>query len=324
MNGTRQPPHSDDVAGNAADVLRALALNERLKSYVMSHPGLASAASMIARRYTAGPTMDDALAAAEDARRRGHAISVEYSGESIRSAAIASAESAVLVRLAEAIRDHGLPSTISFDLSHLGSLVDRRLCLLHVRSLAELTEPEAIPLMISAESSERTDLVLGLYEELVSDFSNVGITVQARLHRSPADLDRVIGLPGVVRLVKGAFLQSTDIALRREDPRLSERYSDLVRVLVAEGQPMSIATHDPDLVEAVIVEHGAKLKGQDIEFEMLMGLGGGLLEQLRGEGYRTREYVIFGDQWWLYVLNRMAERPDRVLSALSDLSPLVR
>jgi proline dehydrogenase len=319
-----QPPDPDDVLGDAADALRALALNERLKHQVMSRPGLARAATAMARRYTAGATVDEAIAAAVEARRRGHAVSIEYSGESVRSAAVARAESVVFVRLAEAIRDHRLPSTISFDLSHVGSIVDRELCLQHVRSWAEVTEPAAIPLMISAEGSERTDLVLDLYEELASEFSSIGITLQARLHRTRADLDRVIGLPGVVRVVKGAFLEPDSVALRRGDPRTVEAYCDLVRVLLDHGQPTSIATHDPDVIDALVAEHGPRLKTHDVEFEMLMGLGGGLLERLHDDGYRTREYVVFGDDWWLYVLNRMAERPDRVLTALRDLLPLLR
>ncbi|WP_036967582.1 hypothetical protein [Promicromonospora kroppenstedtii] len=47
--------------------------------------------------------------------------------------------------------------------------------------------------------------------------------------------------------------------------------------------------------------------------------GAELLDQLHGEGFRTREYLIFGDEWWLYVLNRIAEDPTRVITALADL-----
>jgi len=54
-----------------------------------------------------------------------------------------------------------------------------------------------------------------------------------------------------------------------------------------------------------------------------MGLGTGLLDRLHGERYRTREYVIFGGEWWLYVLNRIAEQPERVLTALADTNHLI-
>lgn len=51
---------------------------------------------------------------------------------------------------------------------------------------------------------------------------------------------------------------------------------------------------------------------------MLLGLGTEQLDALRGAGFTTREYVIFGTQWWLYVLNRIAEEPERVYTALID------
>ncbi|VTS61922.1 Uncharacterised protein [Gordonia terrae] len=52
---------------------------------------------------------------------------------------------------------------------------------------------------------------------------------------------------------------------------------------------------------------------------MLMGLGTDLLDRLATDGISTREYCIFGSEWWLYVLNRIAEDPTRVFQALVDL-----
>jgi len=100
-------------------------------------------------------------------------------------------------------------------------------------------------------------------------------------------------------------------------------YLALARRLVAAGHPVSLATHDDALVDALIAEHASALRGPAVEFEMLMGLGTELLDRLHGEGYRTREYVIYGGQWWLYVLNRIAEQPDRVLTGLADINHLV-
>jgi hypothetical protein len=33
-------------------------------------------------------------------------------------------------------------------------------------------------------------------------------------------------------------------------------------------------------------------------------------------GFATREHSIFGDQWWLYFSNRIAEEPERVFDAI--------
>jgi proline dehydrogenase len=310
------------TTGLAADTLRAWALDEDLKRRVMAAPALAELAVAVARRYSAGETVDDAIAAAQAGLARGHQASIDYAGESVRDAGLARSETDVFLTLAAAIGRAGIPSTVSFDLSHVGSVVDRELGFRHAREIAEATAPLGTALMISAEGSDRTDLVLDLYESLAAEFPHVGITLQARLHRTPDDLERILALPGTVRLVKGSFLESDAVAWRRGSPELTEAYLTMARRLVTARHSVSLATHDEALVNALTGAHGDDLREPWAEFEMLMGLGTDLLDRLHGEGYRTREYVIFGAGWWLYVLNRIAEQPERVLTALADINHL--
>ncbi|MFD7311981.1 proline dehydrogenase family protein [Promicromonospora sp. NPDC059942] len=304
----------------AADTLRAWALDEDLKRTVLASPPLAAAAERIARRYTAGATADHAIDAVRAGVRRGHTGSIDYAGESIRDAATARHETDVFLGLIDAVRAADVPTAISFDLSHVGSLVDPGLGLAHARELAAASAPLGTALMISAEGSDRTDLVLDLYEALSAEFDHVGITLQARLHRTPADLRRMLRRPGPVRLVKGAFLESDDVAHKRGSAELTAAYLDLAGELLAARHPVLLATHDEALVDALRERHGDDaLQAPGVEFEMLQGLGTELLDRLHHEGFSTREYLIFGDNWWLYALNRIAEDPTRVITALADL-----
>lgn len=313
----------DKIAELAADTLRAWALDEELQRRVMSVPSLAGLATAVASRYTAGETADDAIEAARRGLARGHWASIDYVGESVRDAELARRATDAFLALAAAIGRAGIPATVSFDLSHVGSVIDRDLGLRHAREIAAATAPLGTALMISAEGSDRTDLVLDLYEALAAGYPHVGITLQARLYRTPDDLERVLALPGAVRLVKGSFLETDAVAWRRGSPELTAAYLALARRLVAAGHPVSLATHDDALADALIAEHTDALRRPGVEFEMLMGLGTELLDRVHGEGYRTREYVIYGGQWWLYVLNRIAEQPDRVRTALADINHLV-
>jgi proline dehydrogenase len=145
--------------------------------------------------------------------------------------------------------------------------------------------------------------------------------LQARLHRTPDDLERVLARPGRVRLVKGAFEEPESVAIPRESPALQGRYLDLAQELITSGHRTSIATHDEEILEELLTRHGATLRGEHVEFEMLLGLGEQALDRLRTDGYRTREYVVFGQEWWLYVLNRVSEQPQRLHTALSDAFP---
>jgi proline dehydrogenase len=295
-------------------------LDEDLKRRVMATPSLAVMAAQVARRYTAGETVAEAIEAAQAGMRRGHLPSIEYAGESVRERELARAETDVFLDLISAVGAAALPSTISFDLSHVGSLIDPALGLEHARRMAQASAALGTAMMISAEGSDRTDLVLDLYEQLVAEHPHVGVTLQARLHRTPTDLERVLHLPGTIRLVKGAFLEPEAVAYRRDSPQLTKAYLSLARRLISGGRPVSLATHDEELVRSLIDEHGSALRAEHVEFEMLLGLGTDLLDSLHQQGYRTREYVIFGGQWWLYVLNRIAEHPERVVTALADLN----
>lgn len=173
--------------------------------------------------------------------------------------------------------------------------------------------------MISAEGSDRTDLVLDLWERLSSDFPETGITLQARLHRTPEDLERVLRRPGPVRLVKGAFLESSAVAYPRDSEPMVAAYHRLADRLLTSGHRVNLATHDAALIDELRARHGDTLREDHVEFEMLQGLGTELLDALHADGFATREYIVYGPEWWLYVLNRIAEHPERVLLALADL-----
>lgn len=303
---------------DGARALRRMALDEDLKASVMSDPVLARLARRIADRYVAGETLHEALARARAVVRRGHEASLELVGESVRDRQEAEQATDAFVEVAQAIGDCGLPSTISLDLSHLGLLIDPGLGTANAERVARAAAAAGTTLMLSAEGSDRTDLVLDAYERVFDACPVVGITLQARLHRTQDDLARVMARPGRVRLVKGAFEESEDVAVSREDDRLRGRYLAMADTLIANRHSTSIATHDLELLDELQRRHGTALRDPHVEFEMLLGLGEDALDGLHAQGYRTREYVVFGQEWWLYVLNRVSEHPDRLHAAVAD------
>ncbi|WP_418908027.1 proline dehydrogenase family protein [Glutamicibacter endophyticus] len=311
---------SKTTIAKTADTLRSWALNESLKAEVMNDPAMLQIASKIARRYVAGHTMRDALLLLEDNILRNHLSSIEFVGESVRKPAIAVEVTNEILRLIKGIPAHATDTTISLDLSHIGLLVSPELALNHGLKIAQAARNAGSYMMVSAEGSNRTDSVLDTWERLSDAFPETGITLQARLYRTPNDLQRVLGRPGPVRIVKGAFLETDKIAASRELTVLGNTYRQSVSALVHAGHRVNIATHDPQLLEQLKADLGVALYQDHVEFEMLQGLGTELLDQLRADGFKTREYIVYGPDWWLYVLNRIAERPEqRVFTAISDL-----
>ncbi|MBT2495872.1 proline dehydrogenase family protein [Microbacterium sp. ISL-59] len=310
---------NDETRAHAADTLRAWALDEELKRRVLSSPAGAAVASTIARRYIAGERAEDAIRLVRQNHEAGHRGSIECVGESVRDQAVADSETQEFLRLIDALAASGTESTISFDLSHVGSVVDRELGLTNALTIAAAAREAGTSIMISAEGSDRTDLVLDLYEAIADEYPETGVTIQARLHRSASDLERILHRPGPIRLVKGAFLESEDVALARDSAELADSYLDLAGVLLESKHRVNLATHDAALVSRLQHRFGDGLQGDVVEFEVLQGLGPDLRDELQATGHATREYVVYGPEWWLYVLNRMAEHPERTIAALADL-----
>ncbi|GAA2204104.1 proline dehydrogenase family protein [Nonomuraea monospora] len=306
------------VMEQAAQAMRALALDEALKDQVAADPALRASAWRVAERYVGGRSIAEALARAAELNAEGTLVSIDYMGESCRDAALATAETDVFLDLSRQAAARGTACSVSLDLSHLGSVVDRELGLANATRLAEATAAAGQEMTISMEGSDRTDLILWTHERLCERFDHVGITVQARLHRTAGDLDRLLRQPGRIRLVKGSYLESESLAHARDSRELRAAYLRYAALLLDSGHPCSIATHDPDLLGEL--RPRMRPGSGAYEIEMLLGLDGGLLPATREQGHPVRVYIVFGTQWWLYVWNRLAEDPSRLFQALVDVT----
>ena len=311
-------------ASEAADALRRLALDEGAKAAVLADPRLRAVARRIADRYIAGESVEAAIGSIAALDARGHAASVDYMGESCRDAGIAERAAGVFAETARRLAAAGLDCSLSLDLSHLGLLVDPALCLRSASMLAEAAAAYDSELIISAEGSDRTDAILECHARLCERHDNVGIRIQARLHRSERDLALLLGRPGRICLVKGAYHEPPELAIPRDSPALADVFAGYADALIGSGHRCSIATHDPELQRRAAEAVRARYPKDDrtVEFETLLGLGDAGIDALRDEGFSTRVYVVFGEEWFLYVCNRIAEDPDaRIAQAVADAVP---
>lgn len=117
--------------------------------------------------------------------------------------------------------------------------------------------------------------------------------------------------------MKGSFDTPRDLALDAGSAALADRYDEYASLLLASGHPCAIATHDIDRVA-----HARRFTGGDYYFEVLQGIGDELATDLHAQGYPTQVYVVYGTQEWLYLCNRLAEDPLRVLRAIIDVAEL--
>ena len=308
----------DVSEAGASAALKRIARDEGIKSYVQNETPVHDALLGAAMRFVGGERLGECVEVAQRVNRSGHPVTIDHMGESTRDEATAREATEEFLRVVEAIRGRGLDSSVSLDLSHLGLVVDSELAFENASRLASAAREGNLEVMVSMEGSERTDEVLGMYRRLSEGFENVGITLQAHLRRTPEDLEDALTRPGRIRLVKGAFEEPEDMAMSKGQA-LDDTYRSFLERLLSSGHPTSVSTHDP-----VILEHADRFvreNGLEVgtaEFEMLYGVQEGRLEKMRGLGHRTRVYLPYGTEWYLYLCHRLAEHPPNVYRAVAD------
>lgn len=215
-------------------------------------------------------------------------------------------------------RSAGVDNNLSLKLTQLGLDVDTALCGRVLRRILDRASPMFV--RIDMESSAHTDATLDLFEALWAEGRrSVGVVIQAYLHRSPRDLERVLALGARVRLVKGAYDEPPSVAYPRKAD-VDAAFARLADTLLRRGNYPAIATHDERLIDHVCRTAEAAGVGSDrFEFQMLYGIRRDLQAALRRRGYRVRVYVPFGEEWYPYFMRRLAERPANVGFVLRSL-----
>ena len=300
-----------------AEALKQIALDEDIKTYVLQHPPLYQPLLRAALRFIGGETLTNCVETAKSLNQQGFAVTIDYMGESTRDAETAKQATQEFCHVIQAIADQKLDSSISLDLSHIGMVIDAELGYKNACILASSAQKAGLEMMISMEGTDRTSLILETHQRLSETFNNVGITLQAYLHRTSDDLEYVLQRPGKIRLVKGAYAAPTNLAKPR-GIELDESFRYLMERLITSGHSCSIATHNPALLDdaqKLIQEQEIQ---NNIEFEMLQGVTPERLQAMKNKGYRTRVYLPYGKEWHLYLCNRLAEHPPNIYQAIID------
>ena len=270
--------------------------------------------SSFARRFIAGETIDEAIDAARAIEARGMTHTLDLLGESVTNLDEAAAATGQYLSVIDAIIESGIERNISLKLTQLGLDVDKAIAVDNLRKILERAEPAGFFVRVDMENSPYTDVTLEIFDALWQQgHRQIGVVLQAALHRSEDDLRRVNALGARVRLVKGAYKEPKTIAYQKK-AEVDAAFARMTKTLLAEGHDPAIATHDPamiDLARQVARERGL---GRDrFEFQMLYGVRRDLQAMLVKEGYRMRVYVPFGREWFPYFMRRLGERPANVM-----------
>lgn len=276
------------------------------------------------RRFVAGTTADDALAVVADLNARGLLGAVTYLGENVRTRAEADHATEVYLQVLDEIKRRNLLALPSLKLTHLGLDLGEPVGQANLVRVLERGRATGTRVWVDMESSAYTERTLALYARLRPTSANCACVVQAYLRRTPADVERLVGLGATVRLCKGAYREPRDIAY--PDKRdVDQAYARLIdRLLAADALARGVypgfATHDERLIARVRDRAADRRIAPDrFEIQMLYGIRPDLGAALRAQGLAVRVLVPFGEDWYGYFMRRLAERPANLLFLLRNL-----
>jgi proline dehydrogenase len=288
-------------------VILAASRNRTVKRVVAGAPLSRS----VVKRFVAGETADDAVRATRALIDAGLTVSLDHLGEDTLDAgqadATVKAYLVVLERLSAAGLTAGGRAEVSVKLTAVGQAIDEPMALDNARRICEAARSASTTVTLDMEDHTTTDSTLSILHELRQDFPDTGAVLQSYLRRTEADCRDLAYAGSRVRLCKGAYKEPESVAFP-SDQDVDRSYVRCLKVLMAgDGYPM-VASHDPRLV-AIAGELAKHRPKGTYEYQMLFGIRPAEQRRLAAAGETVRVYVPYGDEWYGYLMRRLAERP---------------
>ncbi len=287
-----------------------------------------------ARRFVAGDSLDEALAAVAELNASGMQATLDLLGEHTNDVAAADESTRQILDVLKRVAESGARTSLSIKLTQIGLKLDEKLCQQNLRLIIHSAQGLGLFVRIDMEDSGCVDSTLRLYRQMRAEgFENLGVVIQSYLYRSEADVHALLQQNARIRLVKGAYMEPPDRAFPKKTD-VDEAFDRISDLLLHASSPAlappekarawppiaAIASHDANRVEFARRHAGEiGLPKLSVEFQMLYGIRRDLQKQLAADGYPVRIYVPFGKEWYPYFMRRLAERPANLWFFLSNL-----
>lgn len=304
-------------------VMRSILLKASESRWLATHLPNYPFARRAVKKFMPGERVEDALqeAAVLAARRTGTVIT--RLGENITQLPDAEAVTAHYIEVLHDIRARQLPTHVSVKLTQLGLDIDPQHATRSVIRLRQAAEPDT--LWIDMESTRYTQVTIDTFNAARDTGPNVGLCLQAYLKRTIADLTTLLNRTTAIRLVKGAYMESPDVALA-DKKDVDENYLRCARLLLEAVQEKEVghvpafATHDVAIIRQITqIADKLGLARDRYEFQLLYGINVAEQKRLAEEGFRIRVLISYGEAWFAWYMRRLAERPANVLFLLRSL-----
>jgi len=270
---------------------------------------------IFSRQYISGETLEDAIRVSKELNRKNIMVTLDVLGEFIKTTEEADANKKEYLDLIDISFKSGINGNFSIKPTSFGLLLDRDLCMNHIREIVAKAASYNGFIRIDMEDSPCTDAEIDLFRSLKKEFpSSVGLVVQAYLRRTLQDIINLQDLnskeyPLSFRLCKGIYVEPESIAFKKYN-EINIHFLEDLEFMFRNKIHVGIATHDKPLVEGAysLIEKYNVPKNM-YEFQMLYGVTPKLRDSIVRDGHAMRVYVPFGKEWFGYSTRRLKENP---------------
>jgi proline dehydrogenase len=276
------------------------------------------------KRFMPGEELSDALRECTRFGAEGVGTIITRLGENITTIEEADEVTAHYRSALDDIERRALPTHISVKLTQLGLDISPDHAAACTQAITAQSARLKAPVWIDMESSRYTDVTLDIFRRVRAQHANVGVCLQAYLHRTRDDLENLLKSTTAIRLVKGAYKEPPEVALQQKRAVNQNYVACAQRLLEAVkagtvGHAPGFATHDVAIIKR-IAQHAEQLgvPRDRFEFQMLYGINRAEQQRLASEGYRLRVLISYGSAWFAWYMRRLAERPANVWFVLQS------
>ena len=265
----------------------------------------------IASVYVAGDKLDDGLELAQKLNSKGFSATLDLLGEEVKNRKQTNMVRNSYCELLEGIENRGIDCNISLKLTALGLKIDEELCWDNLSVVLDKAREYNNFVRLDMEDSEVTEATIRMCKKGQNYYSRCGTVLQSYMKRTFNDIDKLNQPNANIRLCKGAYKESKEIAYQ-DYQEIRDNFMLSAEKMMENGLYIGFATHDKWLinkVEKLIAKK--KYKKNKYEFQALSGVPiDKILERLIFQGHKVRYYIPYGPEWYAYSLRRMRENPD--------------
>jgi proline dehydrogenase len=272
-----------------------------------------------AGRFVAGSSILQAVEVIRELNSQNLVVTIDYLGEFVDNEREANEMALECVEAVRAIGRENLKSQLSLKMTSMGLDISEEVVMKNMRLILDEATKQNVFVTIDMEDYSRCGKTIDIFKRLKSEYDNIGTVIQAYLYRTEKDMDDLNAYSPNLRLVKGAYKESHEVAFP-EKKDVDDNFKKIIKTHLLNGNYTAIATHDDEMIEYTkrLVEE-YNIPRDQFEFQMLFGIRVERQHELVKEGYKMRVYVPYGTDWYGYFMRRLAERPANVAFVLKGV-----